>query len=227
MAWTTVNLQAAVELLRFSAQHPTLRDLHASLGGEIARSDARVARAAQIGPEEFLDAIADDEAAMTEDLLGVAFVACQTFATRLRTRVARVSYLAERVVGRCLSFVRESGARDVLKLDSAPAVHGYTEVELLNGLANVWKHSSEWPELLWEDNVRFHPVWDVTQVSTKGEKDTIAVAAAVGMEPHNPENFRKAAIVLGVPRPFANLDRISRIMYDWATAVLARVKCEI
>jgi hypothetical protein len=161
----------------------TLDHLLSAVEQEITLSSRRIEDASRSGDEWFLEAVTDDECDRIEQLLGWAFVAAQTFITTVRSRLARLSDMCSKNVGKHLSFISTPKAHEVLKLaDPMRNVPRYTEIEVINAVANYWKHQEEWPTRIEPKDEYAELVWNQDQMrnNEKLTVDSIVVICHAG-----------------------------------------------
>lgn len=220
------RINVLFELVRLGLEGDTLERLHAAVEREIVLASPRIKQAARSGDQWYLDAVTDDECDRIEELLGLAFVAAQTFITRVRCRIASLSDGCKHELGRPLSFVGDSKAYGVLKIgDAMPGKSAYTEIETINAVANYWKHQEDWPTRLEERDDYLASVWDTAQMRSN-EKRTVEIVASIGMSPSSTGNLRMAAQTLDITS-YENLSPVREKLRRWADAICEKARFEI
>lgn len=222
------RLDALLRLIRLSAKTDAIERLHAAIEREIAASSRRIDKAKAKGDEEYLNAIVDDECDHIEELLGMAFVAAQTFIARLRSRMAWASTILEAELGARLSFATPPKAYEVLAMGRTLSVGcAQSVIEVIHAVANYWKHQEDWPTREEARGGRLITVWNVeSQSLRKHERRTIEVVASIGMTPGCTGNLRTAAEVLGVT-DYADLSPIRQELKVWAGGLFEATRLEI
>ncbi len=153
----------ALSLLRIHAQSDTLERLHRAVEREIRAASRAIQRATR--NEDLVEAIMGDEILTIEELLGLAFVAAQSFITLIRTELIAVNNVHLRYLKSPLSFAGSNGY-DALKLAPMLPAANCSEVEAINAVANYWKHSEEWPVSEAKSGTQVREVW-VNPINTQ------------------------------------------------------------
>jgi hypothetical protein len=128
---------------------------------------------------EDLSAITDSECEVVEELLGVAFVLCQVNITECVSWVQRLLRLV-RKEQKHLKTV--TGGRVSLMRHGKPAGQKYAPVEIIDALANYYKHHSQWES-----------GWPITNWN----KATIPVLRHIGASHGYSANLRNGSEHLG------------------------------
>ena len=219
------RIDGLLALLRIAARDKSLDRLHAPIEHEIAEASRLVERA-KLGGEDCLDTVIDDECDRVEELLGLAFVAAQVFMTDVRSRVAILSQACRSDLGRPLSFASDPKAYDVLKVgDPIPPNSPYTVAQLINAVANYWKHEGDWPVCEQKKGRRVLTVWNSASMG-KRERQTVEIARSIGMTPSSTGNLRRAADELGVT-DYKDLSPIRQKLKDWASGLYKVASMEV
>jgi hypothetical protein len=220
------RVRAVLSLMRLATRDDSLERLHRAIEFEIEACSRRIDEAAADGDKDFIETVIDEECDQTEELLGLAFVAAQSFITNVRTRAVMLVDVCSRDLGIRLTFVSDPKAYDILKFAPGllPAT-GFTLVEAINSVANYWKHSEEWPTSYIKAGKVLRPNWDLT-LMRGNERRTAEIVASLGMVPGSAGNLRQATKALGVPE-FENLSKVRQILRDWATGLHEKACMEI
>jgi hypothetical protein len=213
----------ALRLMAIKGQSETLERLHRAIEFEITASSKRIRRAAASGNEDLIESITIEECLAVEELLGLAFVAAQSFITSIRTELIVVAKVYSREFGSKLSFTADPQAYDALKLAPMLAAPKCSAVEAIHAVANYWKHSEEWPVLEKKSGGRLRKAWDLDAL--KGKKRSAEIVTALGLVPNSMGNLRKAAKALGVVE-FDDLSTLRQILSDWAAELLKKARTE-
>jgi hypothetical protein len=224
MASMTKELRARItlRLLAVKGRGETLERLHRSIESEIADSIKRIDRAGA-GNDDYAEAVSEEECLAIEELLGLAFVAAQSFINAIRTELVAVASVYTYDFGKALSFAPDPKL-DALKLSPTFALTNVSIVETINAVANYWKHSEEWP--LGEETAggRIRTIWNTS--SLKGiQKTSVAIAINLGLEPNSSGNMRTAATALGMVE-YDDLSPIRQVLTDWAAVLLEKSRAE-
>lgn len=205
----------------------TLDKLFSVVEREIASSSRRIENASHSGDEWFLEAVTDDECDCIEQLLGWAFVAAQTFITTVRSRLLRLSDICNEDMRSPLSFVASDKIHGVLKLaDPMRNNPKYTEIEVINAIANYWKHQEEWPTRTEPKEQYLERVWDHRRMPNY-KKRTIEIVASIGMSPSSTGNLRTAYEAFCLASSYEDLSLIRDRLYNWAHSLHRRAQSEI
>lgn len=176
--------------------------------GEGVSSASHRANSAE-GHEDWVDAVVDEECDFVEDILGAAFVVCQT---RINAITSLALQLRERAMAKGAPFVAFGGRKeDVRALGEAaplPAMPGrssFSKVEVLWALANYFKHRDEWRKMDW------------TKLGDL-ERRTVKVITAAGLSSGSTGNLRQGAEVLG-NESYADMDVFAHAVNEWGEKV--------
>ena len=214
-------------LVRLAATDESLDRLHAGIENDIEEALRTVERA-NLGTEDYLELVMEEESASVEELLGLAFVAGQVFINNVRSRVAVVSQEFRRAFNRSLSFVADGDKKAfcVLKIgDSIRTDSPYTAAQLINAIANYWKHEGDWPTCERKERGRLLRVWDTARME-KIAQSTVKIVCSIGMTPFSGGNLRKAVDYLEVT-DYRNLSPIRQKLKQWASLVYKTVSGEV
>jgi len=156
---------------------------------------------------DHIDAIVDDETVIIEELLGVAFVVCQTHITGIVSRIIRLhNYLASQ--GNEVSRTASQLKKDLLQMGGAQIPNaGQSQVEVINAFANYFKHRDEWPHR-----------W--SSLRRKDRKETAKIIHAVGASEGSTGNFRVGAEALGIAT-YHDVKLFADILENWGKKLLA------
>ena len=141
----------------------------------------------------------DDELEMIENLLGVAFVACQVYITSIVSMVSKAR-TKKSTDPRCRSLTTK---KEILQYGN-PSVNTtgktyVTQIQLMDAMANYYKHRDQW-ELAFKEEFVGKEKYNVSYWKVekkKNNRSTIKVLKAIGAVPNSSGNFRLAAEILG------------------------------
>lgn len=205
---------AALNLLHIATRGETLERLHRVIESEISASLRRLEEASKTENSDFLEFATDEECQSTEELLGLAFVAAQSFITSIRTEVTDVAEMS-RQFGIRFTFFSDPKAIDTLKLASPLTVAPqFSVVEAIHAVGNYWKHSEEWPTQEVVSGRWRRQAWDMASMRGN-EKRTAEIVTSLGMTLGSTGNLRTAAEALGVTE-YNDLRPIRRTLQNWA-----------
>ena len=190
------------ELLRLHARMDPLDQVLEPISDAIRAAGDRADRVDADDP--WGDAVIDDECDLVENLLGAAFIACQTFIAAVVSAAMRLHKHKVKEGSPVSADLAKKAT--LLRLGTPIDGRGVTDVELLDALANYYKHRSEWRLSDWA-----HP---------SGRKAaTIAVIKRAGLDAGTTGNLRVGADVLGNPA-YADLQVFHEQLRAWASHVL-------
>jgi hypothetical protein len=158
----------------------------------------------------------DEECESIESWLGLAFVAAQTYLTRVISHCRRLHDWHEHQT-KSRVLLGTNGAKHGILAAATPKVRStsYTAVEAINAFANYFKHRDEWP-------------FDWTQLQGDNEKQTATIIKAFGARSGSTGNLRQGyASILGDKIPFNEVARLSGIVRDWARSLKTAYEQEL
>jgi len=202
----------SLRLLRFAVEDTTYRSVLEALAEGIRAAGARVDDAADSDNSEWREIVNDEECELAENLLGAAFVVCQTQITAVTSRAQKArEAILRHEGGRFLAFgVGKKCIRDLGEPLPPPA--NATKVDMLWALANYFKHREEWPD-------------DWTEASPE-TAITVSVIQQAGLTRESTGNLRTAAEYFGNPNDYTQLSIFADIIDAWAKQVVSTVKTE-
>jgi hypothetical protein len=175
----------------------SLRRLLEALGAAIKRCSDQIDRAANSGNEDYADAVTEAECGVIEDLLGTAFVGCQIFITATVSGTRHFQELSNDKSAHEKATVLGIGSPTL-------ASTNYTRVQVIDALANYFKHRDEWTG-----------EWAAL---TGRAGQTISIIRAAGATQGNTGNLRTAAQALGVS-DYGNLEILHNTIQEWCDNV--------
>jgi hypothetical protein len=186
--------------IKFVSDNVSLQRIASDLHEALSRVHDRIEK---LPDEEWASDHAYFESEVAEGLIGTVFVLYQTYLTSV---VSIVIGLAEDGYAGA-----PSKKVDILRLESPPitAAAGYTRMEVVNAVANYFKHRDEWPA-----------DWSAAAGQTK---NTIDVISAIGLSSNEHFNLAKAAKALG-DDAFDGTCPLVREMRSWLDAVLKKIE---
>jgi len=177
-----------------------LESILRTLGKAAWDAEQRISNAVGTYEGECIGEVIGEENLFIDDLLGCAFVAAQSYITRVTSRLEALHKHAKRE-GHCLKTT--NGSKEGLRKACSNTVGGtpYTEIQVINAFANYFKHHEEWP-----------PKWK--NATRRNVQETIRVIQAVGVTKNASDNYRKGLAALGIHRVF-DVYTIADILAQW------------
>lgn len=188
------------------------------LGRAIADTGAEIEKAAsKFGPNA--DWWIDDEVGIIEELLGVAFVACQAYITSIVSGIKRLHKRAHK--RHSIQLTTTDGTKTSVMRHGFAAHAGtlWSPIEVIDAFANYYKHSDQWSV----EGVD----WDKPE--THGRTDrarTIAVIRSAGTERRSPGNLRTGAEYLG-NQDYHNMSVFSEHLSAWRKGLVHAYEAEL
>ena len=202
----------SLESLKHAAVDGTYRAVLAALVACIRAACARVEEAASCGDPQWEDAWVDEECDLVENLLGIAYVVCQTWILSVTNRALQLRGIA---IGSGRSFSAFGSRKEDVRALCKPISQesSVTKVDLLWALANYYKHREEWNTVNWS--------------RLKGSaKLTVCVLRAAGLTEGCTGNLRRGAEALG-NNDYVSLHVFENIVDGWAHHVLEKCRAEL
>lgn len=217
MSQYSIRLRMGLRLVDYEVDPHWLDRVHKAIEKEIARGTRRLEKLEQSGNPQYLDSVADEECEQIEELLGVAFVACQSFINRILNRLQDLNEACMAEAGSKLPSL--ATRQEALRI-MAPTLAGsaFTDVEVIYAVGNYWKHSEDWPTCEVLTDTRRKCVWDLPNMRPI-QKTTAEVVSSIGLCYGSTGNLRTSAKVLGVS-DYMDLSPIRRALESWAKHVL-------
>ena len=215
-----------LRLMYLELTNDSLQRIHKALEAEIGRG-ARMLEKMRAGNLEAYELLLDDECDQREDMLGVAFVACQSFINRIRTHFVWVNRACEEDFGKQLKFfVSGRALGKVLKCGGKiPGNTTLSLVEAIYAVGNFWKHSDEWPTCEKKSGKRLIQIWDLSRMSGQ-QKATAEVVMILGLQPGSTGNLRRASKAVGVSE-YEDLSPMRQALSQWAQDVYALASAQM
>lgn len=215
------RLRTILSILRVSGEKDTLRGLHKAIEREIAKRTSRAKELSESGASDYAASFVDGECEQIEELLGLGFVAAQSFIATVRNRWKSIARTCK-AYGIRFTFPTDSRGL----LEQVPVLPcKYHAAEAVNAVANYWKHNGEWPETTSRCNGRTRLVWDI-QAMRPPHQRTATIAVALGMAAGSTGNLRTATSALGA-RDYANLSIIRELLFEWSNDLYNRAQNEL
>jgi hypothetical protein len=217
-----LELAAIQHFLAMAVETPTLDELLAATGGQLRRIDERLAAVVAGGEPQAIEAARDEKEEVTEMLLGIAFVACQVYFTKV---IARLEWL-DKVLPRYDGCDAGIGKGRRKKLDaSSSRVPGtsFSAAQAIDAVANYWKHNDQWKTLIppGAADPAASVAWDTSGMGD-GEKFTHGVVHELGMRAAFMDNIHRVSSLLGGHSPFFDLAFLREACRLWGREMLAK-----
>jgi len=217
MAKVPLGPRLGLRLLAYEVDASWCERVHRAIEKEIARGQRRLEKLQESGNEEAFDSMNDEEGDHIEELLGIAFVACQAFINRVLNQVQGLNETCKQQFGRPIALL--AGRQQTLQVeDSKLSGSSIASIEALYAVGNYWKHSEEWPTCEVSVDGRSRYVWDLSKMRPI-QKSTFRVVSQMGLCYGSTGNLRTAAKALGW-QDCGDLRPIRRALHSWAKEVL-------
>jgi hypothetical protein len=191
-----------LRLLSLDADDAPFAMTLAPIGKAIRGSINRIENEANAVAEDAA-VITDDEVELIENLLGTAFVVCQTEITAVVSRAKRLHAFFQAREGRPLGL--NDSKTSILSLGAGTiAGSSCSDVEVIDAFSNYFKHRDEWPT-------------DWAELGGR-RAATVAVITAAGAKQGSTGNLRAGARALGNPQ-FHTVSIFGEAVGVWATTV--------
>jgi len=200
-----------LELVKLAAEDSAYRHVLSAIADGIRAAEGRLDDAAKRGDSEWLSVVAEEECNLLENLLGAAYVVCQTQISAVTARALAVRRCR---LGDGKGFT-SFGARnaDVRALsDVLPSPATATKVELVWALANYFKHREEWDKLDWS-------------ALDKQSRRTAEIIEQVQLASGNTDNLRRGFSALH-NNAYVELESVADIIDAWSAKVLSECEAE-
>jgi len=181
------------------------------ISNAITEVSENISEAIESKRDEYIESVVDDETSVVEELLGAAFVVCQSYIT---TIVSGLMSLHERADSDGHKLTSTDGSRrDILGTESTEVGKSeFTEIQTIDAFANYFKHHTEW-----------RANWNKVKGSSKR---TVQIIKSVGAEQGSTGNLRKGAEVLGNPT-YNNVDSFIDKIVEWRDELLILYRKEL
>jgi len=212
--WHPVNpYQMELSWLSLTGDVSTLQRVLETLGDAIKESEKRLIKAQRTGSADWAEVVLDEECAITEDLIGAAFVVCQTYITGVAARVIGLHRHHDRETpGNPLQTTSDSKYQGtptrpgIFRFGSRTIGRsGRTAVEAIDAFANYFKHHDEW-------------VGSWTKLKGPGTK-TAQTIMSLGASRGSTGNLRTGAERLG-NKDYADFDIFVTDLTRWTNRLL-------
>jgi len=171
------------DLFRVEIEADSLPRILDALSEGIRGCEDAIRHAGDLGKTKYVDNVVDSECDMLEELLGMAFVACQVSITRVVSRVHEFRQLAADGKG---PLKGTGGKKEEIMYFGSGRVKetGYTQVQIIDAFANYYKHRDGW-----------RGSWD--KLKDPRQKKAADIIRSVGATEGSTGNLRTGAKALG------------------------------
>lgn len=206
MSWDP--LDAHLTSLSLRTDGAMLRDTLDPIGRAIGETSKRIEEIVRSTHTNDADILVDDGCELIENLLGAAFIVCQTQITAvLSAGVQLASYCAKKGV----KFTAFAATKDAVLATGAPVMNGgVTKIQFIDAVANYFKHRDEWSAIDWSS---------LTGLS-KRTADKIQLG---GLSAGSTGNLRSAAQALGNPS-YDEVHVFGNVIDAWAHDIHAQAR---
>jgi len=223
MDWRT---NALLRMVQLGVEDPSLERMHHAIERELRGVSKLFRKAGAKASLEYQEALIDEGCERIEELLGMAFAVAQSSITTVRTGISSASAICESNLGQRLSIAPDAKAYGTFQLGPKFGSGPYTAAEVINAVANYWKHHEDWPTVEQPRAGRIATLWDKN--GRRGnEQKTVAIVMSIGLAYGSSGNLRTAAEALGIREPYENLSPIRDVLRRWAQDVYDKTRAEI
>jgi len=212
MAWTHTNPYAVyLGWIRSTRDDRWLTRCLRPIGDAIEDSGREIDRLKPDDHEGYIDAVVGEETEVVEQLLGTAFVLCQTYITGVVSRIIGLHKLHDHQDSSTPLTTTGRKKPEIWAFGGKVGKTPYTGPEIINAFANYSKHGEEWGgswEKLAETN------------------HTVQIISACGAERGSTGNLRTGAKVLG-NRKFSDTLKFAVVVSDWAKNLESSYQTEL
>ena len=197
------------------------------LEGGLASSIKSIEEVSANTDDDFHDAVFEDECDSIEQFLGFVFVAAQRVITATRTRFTHLSDMYRSVAGKSFSFVTSDDPYSIYKFSNPIRNEAkYTEIEVINAIANYWKHQEEWPTRFVTKDAWAELEWDQESMQN-GPKNTAQIVLSIGLSPSSTGNLRTAISAFSDNSSCENIAPIKDILHNWVNYLHKMAQYEV
>jgi hypothetical protein len=209
------------KLLEAKVRNDTSDRVLDALSRGIHTASERIENAANKSSDDdggYYDAVLDDETDAIENLLGSAFIVCQTYLTGVVSAVIKLDDLCRGTVGGLpLASGRARERRQKILSCMGPMVgtksNRRSVAEVVEAFANYFKHRDEWKTMNWNK-------------LDERSRRTARVVASAGATSGSTGNLRTGSAKLGNPR-FTDLDVFAAKLHEWGANISKQVAKEV
>jgi hypothetical protein len=223
MDWQT---NALLRMVQLGVEDPSLDRMHHAIERELRTVSKQFRKAGAKASLEYQEALIDEGCERIEELLGMAFVVAQSFITTVRSGILKVSEICASNFGQALSVASGSRAYGTLQRGPKFGSGSHTAAEVINAIANYWKHHEDWPTVEQPQAGRIATRWD-TNGMRGNEQKTVAIVTGIGLAYGSTGNLRTAADAFGVREPYENLSPVRDVLRSWAQDVYDETRREL
>jgi hypothetical protein len=188
----------------------SVEDVLDALGAAVERAKEQLAVIEKAADSEYIEAVNDEVNSFIEQILGAAFVVCQTSITQVVSTVMTIRKHVRRK-----SHDRNEALKDkaaLMKLGPEVKDKGVSKVAAIDAFANYFKHESEWSK-----------PW----ANLKGQQARTAdVVGNLGARQGSTGNLRAGAEALGNGN-YSDMRVFASIVEEWRAAVQRACRDEL
>lgn len=196
-----------LKFMGFDAQFEVLSKLLDAHIAAIQEGNTELEKERRTGGEDSLEALSDEQSDFVENIYGCSMVACQAYLTLI---VSRVKSLHDALRRKSMTLSTTSGRKkDIMgKFSSNPTGSAYTQIEIINALANYYKHADE---------------WNLDWAKEQGQSaETISIIQTLGLESGSSAN-----LATGVKALCGGLKPLPPIIRDWQSKLTKAYELEL
>jgi len=191
-----------------------LEPIGEAIADSIAGSPDRIAEfTKRYRDDEVAHFLAEEENAVIEDFLGVAFVVSQSaYIAAVVTRLKVLHQLAS-VRNKIKLTTTDASKRNMLGYGFQPGPkESFSPIEIVDAFANYYKHGDEWG-----------PDWSILDGQ---QQRTACIIQSVGAYQSSTKNLRTGAEHFGNPA-YSNVGTLVRVLSPWRKALVRKYSEEI
>jgi len=189
----------------------TLENILRTLGKAALHAEQRIANVSKTHDDEDITEVVAEETMFIEDILGCAYVAAQSYITRVTSRIRWLHTRLEHD-GHCLTTTNCKKSALLKAHNDTVLGTCYNQVEVINAFANYYKHHEQWPTK-----------WDNADNKSK---QTVAVIREVGADENSSDNCREGLTALGIDHVF-DVYKMANILVQWHANLTDAYKNEL
>lgn len=206
-SWNRPASYLYLHLLDGAVSDDTYERVLATLGAGVKTAANKIDAAANSGDPDTIEIVTDIETEIVENLLGAAYVVCQTKITA----VVQAAIKARRqILKESSSFITFGDRAEQVRRLGEPFDCNYSKIEVLWQLGNYFKHREEWDLVKTDEGRDWNP--------SGNTKRTITVIKAAGLSLGSTGNLRTGADALG-NNEYSNMMAFTKIISDWSEYV--------
>ena len=219
---TKRHILAAMSILHILNDRRSLERVLEPIGQGIKVSASIIEEAeSEEVDDRYLDSVISEETWIIENLLGSAFITCQTHMTEVTSAISRLYNLCDYKTRSKFEYISDNNFKVYEK--NSPNLSGtcYTKIKAIQIAANYFKHRSEWSIDTSEQGK-----WEVCGVGKKTIEAMNNLVDTIGVSSGSTGNLRELSRVLGNAE-FSDTGVFIDIIIDWQSSLEASIRGEL